>query len=161
MKQEKKERTISTLCAPVLLLLLAAGILTVLLGGAAVYRRQNSHGQESGDRRTAALYLTNQIRRAPQGVTLETFGGCQALVLREQVADTGYITRIYCHDGWLRQLFTPENGEFSPEDGEKVLPLASLALTQAGGLLEMQLTDLQGNRDVVKMSVPQGEEAQP
>lgn len=159
MRQEKKERTISALCAPVLLLILAAGILTVLLGSAGIYQRLNS--RESGDRRTAALYLTNKVRQAPGAVSVEPFGEGQALVIREQVEGTVYMTRIYCLDGWLRELFTPASGKFAPGDGEKVLPMAGLELTMEAGLLELVLTDAQGNRDVLRLLPTVGEEALP
>ena len=159
MKERRKERSISALCAPVLLLMLAAGILTVLLGSAGIYRRQNRLLQESEDRRNGVLYLTNQVRQAPDGVTVEPFGQGNALVIREQVGNSGYITRIYCFDGWLRQLLTPDSGEFAPEDGEKVMPLAALDLTVEQGLLTAALTDTQGNMDVLKIRT--GEGAQP
>lgn len=157
MKQEKKERTISALCAPVLLLVLAAGILTVLLGSAAVYQRLNSRGQESGDRRTAALYLTNRVRQASGPVDVMPFGQSDALVIRE----SGYITRIYCFDGWLRELYTPAEGDFSPEDGEKVLPLAALALSAEDDLLHISMTDARGNRDTLELFLLPGEGAAP
>ena len=157
MKQEKKERTISALCAPVLLLVLAAGILTVLLGSAAVYQRLNSRGVESGDRRTAALYLTNRVRQASGAVDVMPFGQSDALVIRE----SGYITRIYCFDGWLRELYTPAEGDFSPADGEKVLPLAELALSVGDGLLQISMTDARGNRDLLELFLLPGEGAVP
>ena len=154
MKKEKKERSISALYAPVLLLMLAAGILTVLLGGVRIYQQQNARGQASENQRTAALFLTNQIRQAPGPITLEPFGMETALVIREEVAGAHYITRIYCADGWLRQLFTPETGTYFPEDGEKVLPMQSVQMAVEGNLLVLTMTDIHGTCQVLKLQLP-------
>lgn len=161
MKQEKREKSITALCAPVLLLVLAAGILTVLLGSASAYRRQNSRGQVSGDRRTAALYFTGKLRQTDGPVTLVPFGQGTALEISQEVSGSAYVTRIYCFDGWLRELFAPTTGEFAPEDGEKVLPMEALEFSLEGNLLHIRFADLQGTGQVLKLTLPTGEGAQP
>lgn len=161
MKQTRNDKSISALCAPVLLLILAAGILTVLLGSAAVYENQNRRGQESGDRRTAALYLTNQVRQTSGTVTIQAFGQGNALVFREKINGVAYLTKIYCYEGWLMELFTPETGDFSPADGEKVLPMAALDMDMADGLLRIAFTDPHGERNVLKIMLMQAGEVIP
>lgn len=52
---------------------------------------------------------------------------------------------MYCHDGWLMELFAAEDGDFSPEDGEKLLPAQGIALELDNGLLKVMLTDAAGD----------------
>ena len=161
MKQETKERSISALGALVLLLVFSVGILSAILGGAGVYRRLDRQNREAADRRTAALYLTNKVRQAPGPVETARFGDCQALLIYETAESGRFVTRIYCHEGWLMELFSAEDGEFSPEDGEKVLPLAGLSVDLTEGLLRLQLTDAQGVEETLLLSSRYREEALP
>lgn len=161
MKQETKERSISALGALVLLLVFSVGILSAILGGAGIYRRLNRQGSDTADRRSAVLYLTNKVRQAPGPVETGTFGGKDALLIYE-AADSGlFVTRIYCHEGWLMELFSAFEGDFSPEDGEKVLPMEALSLELTDGLLTVRFTDAQGGVRVLHLVPEQGEEAVP
>ena len=125
------------LCA--LFFLLAMGI--VLLGSG-VYRGAVAAADENYIHRTALSYLVNQVRRgdAAGGVSLGSFGGADALYLRE----AGYVTVLYCYDGQLRELYAEEGLEFAPEDGAAVLPLASLALEGGDGVITITAEDADG-----------------
>ena len=161
MKHEKRERSISALCALILLVVFAAGVVTVLLGGVRVYQQLDGRSQVSADRRNAALYLTTKVRQSGGSVIPGSFCSREALLLTETHGDTTYITRIYCYDGWLWELFAPADGDFSPEDGEKVLPLKDLRAEQADGMLILHLADPDGGTRVLRLSVKQREEAKP
>ena len=117
----------------------AVCVLLVLLSGADVYRRLAEDGQSQYARRTAAQYITTRIR---QGESVENgeFSGLDTLQFRETLNRRSYITRIYCYDGALRELFTSEDGQFLPEDGEKLLDLEALSLSAEDGLLTVQIT---------------------
>lgn len=144
MKNYTKERSLSTLAALLTFALFAIGILSVLLGGANVYQRLNQRDQNSYDSRTCAQYIATKLRQAPSpgAVAVAPFGDGDGLFITETIGDCAYLTRVYCHDGWLMELFTVVGGEFSPEDGEKILPLRTLSLTRDGSLVSVQLTDL-------------------
>lgn len=145
MKQEKNERNITTLAALVLLLVFSLGILSVLLGGAGIYKRLHQRGQEWENIRNAVMLVTNKLRQRPAEVAVEVFGDGAALLLWEQNGQDEYLTRIYCYDGWLRELFTSADGDFSPEDGEKLLPMAAMELELADGFLTVVFSDDQGS----------------
>ena len=51
-----------------------------------------------------------------------------------------YITRIYCYNGWLRELFTAENGNFSPKDGEKLLEMDTLSVIMEENRILLEFT---------------------
>ena len=124
----------------------AASILSVLLTGAGVYSRLTLRDQSAYDRRTCVQYLAAKTRQAGSAdqVSVGSFGSGDALLLREEIDGQPYLTRIYCHDGWLRELFAAEEDPFAPEDGEKILPALGLELRDEGELLRLELTDSDG-----------------
>ena len=137
---EQKESKVTGLLALVVFALFALSLLLVLLVGARGYAALVRRGQESWNSRTAAQYLATRVRQSDTGsaISVEEFGGQSALVLRQEIHGECFLTRIYCHEGYLRELFTPEAGDFSPEDGEKLLELESLRFTAEGSTLRAE-----------------------
>lgn len=144
MKNYTHERSLSALAALLTFALFAVSILSVLLGGANVYQRLTQRDQSSYDSRTSIQYIATKLRQAPapDAVTVVPFGDGDALYITETIAESSYLTRIYCHNGWLMELFTIASGEFAPEDGEKILPLASMSLTQTGSLVSVRMVGI-------------------
>ena len=138
--------------------LLAVSLLLVLLSGADVYQRLAAEGETQYRRRTATQYITTRIRQA-EAVLAEDFAGAEALVFPETVDDKRYLTRVYCHDGYLKELFTPEEGSFLPEDGEKLLELEALTFSFEGNYLSLHLTFPNGSCRELTFFLPQREEA--
>lgn len=125
------------LCA--LFLLLAMG-LTLLASG--VYRNTAADADRHFTQRTALSYLVNQVRRGDTegGVSAGTFGGADALFLREG----GYVTVLYVWDGQLRELYMEDWLGLMPEDGVAVMPLASLSLERQEDSLVFTVSDEDG-----------------
>lgn len=144
MREDGKAKTLTGIAALLVLAVFAAGILSVLLGGAGVYQRltrRNSHAYES---RTAAQYLATKVRQAESLPRVEEFEGEDSLVLSQMIGETEYLTRIYCYDGWLRELFAAANGDFTPGTGEKILPMKALQIEQDGNLVSFRLVMAEG-----------------
>lgn len=162
MKQQKTKTKLSDLAALLVFGVFALCVLLVLLTGADVYGKLVDRGQGAYTRRTAAQYLSTRIHQADQGaVTVEDFGGLDALVLREEIGGSAYLTRIYCYEGWLWELFTAEGGKFSPEDGQRLLEADSLSVSLENGLLSAEIGFSDGTcRDLV-LYLRSGEEAAP
>lgn len=134
---ERKNAKITGLLVLVVFALFAVCILMVLLTGAKTYEALVNRGDTAYEYRTAARYLAARVQQSDVagGIFLEDFGGCSTLVLRQEIDGEGYLTRVYCHEGHLRELFTAEGGSFAPEDGEKLLEMESLRFAwEAGGL---------------------------
>ena len=155
-----------SLLALLLLLVFAVCVLSVLLTGADTYQALTKRDQDSYDRRTAAQYLATRVRQAHQtgGVTAADFQGCDALELTDIIDGELYVTRIYCYDGYLRELFSAAEAPMTPADGEKVLEARALTVQwldqDAGGrLLTAQLTNTNGTTEQVVLAVRGGEEA--
>ena len=152
-----KERTakqfhISGLAALLMLAVFAISILSVLLTGAKVYAGLTQDGGLRHAHRTAEQYLATRLRQSG-GAYTEDFGGVTALVFPEEIGGTAYITRVYCHDGWLRELFTAENGDFSPADGEKLLEMETLSVIIEDDLITLGFTLPTGDTGQVLYSI--------
>ena len=133
--------------------LLAMCLLAVLLG-VKLFARIN-RGVTLTDNGTRLLpyirELANQKTRLRQadgagGVWLGAFDGTESregdtLFLREILEGEEYLTRVYCWDGQLRELFTPAGSDCRPEDGEVLLPAEALRLSRDGALLTASLTE--------------------
>lgn len=147
---KKKHDAITALGAMLVLAVFAVSILLVLMTGADLYRKLVEEGEESYLRRTAAQYLTTRVRQA-ESVELDAFDGCRSLVLAEE---GGALTRVYCYDGWLRELYTVPGAKGSAGDGEKVLEAETLEGKWEGNLLTLKL-----DGDTLYLWLPEGREA--
>ncbi len=156
MKERSGKKSISGPAAALLLCVFAIMILSVLLSGAGAYQRLTVRGQESYDSRSCAQYVTTRLRQAPsaESVELRTFGGSDCLCIFEEIEGEEYLTRVYCHDGWIMELFTSADGDFAPGDGEKIIKADSLLLSMEGGVLRVET----GGEELF-LSLPQGREA--
>ncbi len=140
-----KYRNLGSMLALFLAGVFAVCILSVLLTGANAYSSLSGRDQTAYDRRTCSQYVATKIRQAgPAGVRIESFGTGDALVLSETLGGTEYLTRIYCYDGWMRELFAAAEGSFAPEDGEKVMEAERLDTELADGLLSVEITAGEG-----------------
>ena len=142
----------SGIVVPVLFAVFAACILSVLLTGADSYQKLTKRDQSSYDRRTAAQYITTKIRQNDTcdmvfvgdfDTALPDIQG-NTLHLTEVTEGAEYCTRLYCHDGYIRELFSIPGNGFSPEDGEKVLPAQSLSFSMEDGFLRVELAHPDG-----------------
>jgi len=131
-----------------LLTLLVFGIFALCLGavlltGAKVYRNLTRRDSIAHDHRIAVRYLTTRLRQAPE-VTVEDFGGVDALTIREDFGGKTYLTRVYFYDGFIRELFSGETAALSPEDGQKILEAEGLYVSLDGNLLTVDITTADG-----------------
>lgn len=151
----KNERSVSTVAALLVLAVFAAGVLSVLLSGASAYQRLTKQDQSSYESRTATQYLATKLRQAesPDAVAVATFAGLDALQITTVIEGAAYVTRIYCYDGWLMELFCAEDNAMAPEDGEKILPAAAMQLQQSGGLVTVRLTAEDGTVQTLSHSI--------
>lgn len=123
MKTTPGKTRITSLAALLMFAVFAVCVLFVLLTGAQVYQRLTQREQVSFEKRTAVQYITTRLRQGDiaGAVAVERFGQGDALVLTEEVGGTVYETRIYCWDGWLRELYAEAGAGLEPEDGERIL----------------------------------------
>lgn len=159
MRKFLKNGSLSGLVALLTFVLFAISILFVLLNGAGVYRRLTQRDQHSYDNRTCAQYVATKMRQAPSptAISADTFGVVDSLLISQNIEGSEFVTRIYCYENWLMELFTLADGDFLPEDGEKILPLGSLSVSQDGTVFSFVLTDTEGNTQHLKISARGGD----
>ena len=161
MKTRKGKFSVDGVLALVLFGVFALCVLAVLLQGAQAYRQMTERGQQSYDRRTAAQYIVTRVRQADAASAVGVTHGNPAdvLELRETIDGTEYITRIYCHDGYLRELFSAAALPFEPASGEKILPAEDLELTWQNGLISAVITESGGEMTRLSVALRSGEVA--
>ena len=142
MKDRNGKFSVDGVLALVLFGIFALCVLAVLLLGARGYQRLTLRGQNSYDQRTAAQYIITRIHQADRRDAVSLNNG--VLELTEVIDGDTYITRVYCHEGYIRELFTPAALEFSPDAGECVLPAQAIHFQLGGDLLSVVITDSNG-----------------
>lgn len=157
MKRRTAQHHIDGLLALLLFGVFAACVLAVLFTGADAYRRLTERDRAAYDRRTCLQYVAQRVRQAehPEAVSVENFGGVDALVLNEGE----YVTRLYCWDGQLMELYCAEDEALEPVDGEYILESGSLAFTLEDGLLTVTSVDTRGEESRLQLSLRRGEGA--
>lgn len=155
MKKSPIKHHLDGLMALLVFGVFAACVLVVLLTGARAYRRLVDRDQAVYDERTCMQYVAARVRQADSldSVSIEEFGGVTALSL----GDGEYVTRVYCYDGYLMELYTDVfSDEFGPADGERVMEAEAMALSQSGSLLTVTLTDGEGEESTLRLCLRSG-----
>jgi len=142
MKERRNVHTLTSLAALGLLGVFAVCLLSVVVGGAGIYARLSRRDAAAAQRRTAVRVLATRVQSAENGdaVSVAAFGDGDALLITEETAGETYLTRLYCHDGWLMELYAAEAGDFAPEDGEQLVPAEAMILQMENGLLQAEVT---------------------
>lgn len=125
-------------------------VLMVLLTGADLVRGMTERDQRSYDRRTVAQYLTTRVRQGDQaGAVFAADPG--TLVFREEISGTTYETRVYCHEGYLREMFCETGYDLAPEFGETILPMEDFQVCLEDTLLRIQLEMPDGSGEALAL----------
>lgn len=154
----RQQHTLSRLAALALLTVFALSTLLVLLTGASAYRRLLERGRESFAQRSLTQYIATRIRQGDAAPVLEDFYGLQALRWED---GEGGVTRLYCYDGSLWELYASGEIDLKPDAGERVLPLAKMTVTLEDGLFRGKLTEETGRVSEILLTLPAERGRQP
>lgn len=157
MRGKTKGHGIEGVAALLLFAVFSVCVLGVLLTGARAYRGLTGRDLASYERSTCLQYLTTRIRQADLagGVAAESFGGIPALRLTDRA---GYITRVYCYNGHLMELYSAPDGSFLPQDGERLMAAEALEAGLEDGLLTLTVTHPSGESDRLYFSLRSAKE---
>ena len=155
MKNERKQFKISGLMALILFGVFSVCILLLLLTGADVYKSLTTRDNDVYSYRTASQYISTKVRQNDiRGmISVEDFGGEDALVLCEDIEGYIYETKLYCYDGYLMELFCEEGSELNPEDGEKILEVTSAQFSMEGSMVIADITMPDGTEENIKLYI--------
>ena len=129
--------------------------LMVLLS-AQFYRATLAQTGMHNQQRVLCSYLMNVARGndAAGAARVLNIDGLDVLAFGCDVGETRSETRIYCYDGYLRELFAAVDREFEPGYGEKICEARSFSPSLvAGGLLEMRAEDGAGEEYVLHVAL--------
>ncbi len=115
-------------------------VVTVLVG-AYSYRNISARADMDNNGRMATAYIRSMLRARDEAgmLELEQEDDGDTILLHSSYGDEEYVTRIYVHDGVLRELFTAAEDVFDPGVGEEVCPAEELRGTMEKGLLTVQI----------------------
>lgn len=156
-----QKKNLSGLIVLVLFGVFAVCILAVLLSGTSVYNRLVERDENTFDDRTAVQYISTRIHSAinAEAVSITSVNGTDAIRISESYDGEEYQTLLYCHEGWLYELFTTTDGDMDVQAGERILPADFIYGSIENGLLRIRLMDASGEQ-ILLLSL-RGEEVQP
>ena len=156
---KENHRNLSSFLSLTVFCLFAACVLGVLLSGARVYKTITEQGAERYRQRTADQYITTRVHQTPGADAWEVMmlEDVSVLALKERIGEKTYITYVYCHDGFLRELFVSADYPVDPEDGERLTELRQAVFTKENGYLAEDLAYADGSSGKLHYAVRTGE----
>lgn len=146
MKMRVKRKELSSFAPLFVFALFALSVIAVLLSGAKIYKENNRRDSSSYDRVTVSQYIATRIRQSDRADAcfVGDFAGNESqegdtLFYRETIDGEEYLTRIYCYNGYLYELFSLAEDEFEPRDGEPIIPVHSLNFRRSNGYVEVDI----------------------
>ena len=130
-------------------------ILLVLLSGADTVQRLTERDQRTYHQRTAVQYITTRIRQADRtgSICADNTRDPSTLILTELIDGNSYQTRVYCWDGYLRDMFCQAGAELPPEFGEEILPMNDFSVSCSNALVRAELTLPNGSKESLILSL--------
>lgn len=134
------------IAALILACLFATTMLLTLVMGARVYRSVQQRVEDSAAQRVGLSYITAKIHANDHanGVSVQPFGGVDAVVLGQEYDGESYVTALYVYDGQLMELFCSNLEDFSPAEGTPIIDAQQMTAQAADGGLELWYTDASG-----------------
>lgn len=120
------------------LVFVLCALFTVLIGGK-VYENINSRAEDNFNGVTALHYAANKVRQNDRMgmISVTEIDGVPVLEIRQEAGDEIYVTWIYCHEGWIKELFTFEGSGLGLADGLPVIECGGLDMEQEGNLIRI------------------------
>jgi len=128
MNKVIKGRSIDTIFVLIVFSIFAVSVLMVLMLGASIYRNINEISREGESEHTALSYIWTKTKNFDKAdsISVGDFNGVPALIIDETLGGTEFTTAIYFYDGWLYELFSEAELNFSLEDGSRIVRVDNL-----------------------------------
>lgn len=138
----KQKFNVHSLISLALFALCALSMLLCVLFCADRYAKLTNSGNDAFDSRTAAMFFSTKVRQydVKGSLSLEKIGQCEALAFTEELDGESYVSYIYCHDGYLKELFSLDGIDHLPEDGENLFKMDGLSFSLDGRKLKVIYT---------------------
>lgn len=129
------------LLTTLLIFIFAVSALGIVLIGGEVYKNIVASSDESFELRTGLSYIATKVRQGDRAgmIGTDTIGGLPALVIREEYDGDVFEQWIYHYDGALREAYVLGGVEIEPEDGYKVMDIASVSMDVSGNIVSISV----------------------
>ena len=108
---ENRNSRINDIFPILLFLVFTLSALGIVMVSVQIYQKILKQSEESYDMEIAVAYVTEKFRSHDSlgSIDVTEFAGNDALILTDQVLDETYITLIYTHGGYLRELYVEKS----------------------------------------------------
>lgn len=152
MKTKTNTISITSLAPFFLFAAFAICIMSVLLMGTGLYQNQTKRDRIGYQKRTAAQYITTRIRQSDKYDAcfvgnldnIEPQSTGNACFFAETINGAEYYTCMYCHDGYLYELFTAAADSLDADSGERVLEVSNVSFIDNGEMITVLITHTDG-----------------
>ena len=148
-----KKKSLSGVLVLLVFAVFMVSVLLVLLSGADTVQKLTRRDQRTYQHRTAVQYLTTRVRQSDisGAVAVTEKDGISTLVLTEEIEGCAYETRVYCYDGYLREMFCVKGAALPPTFGEQILPMEDLELDFDGKTITATLSMTDGSQEYMTL----------
>lgn len=156
MNEQQEHHIIDILFVIALFCIFALAAIFLISIGANIYGKTVSHMESNFNGRTSFAYVTEKIRQSDNdgAVSIGDFNGCPALLITKKAGDTNYITYLYEHEGYLKELMVRQDTPLAPSAGQNILAVSEFTLTQINDrLLSFNITTEDGVENSLYVSI--------
>lgn len=153
--RKQLKHSIDILYVLLLFFIFTACALSLVMLGTNVYKKTVYDMNVNYEERTSFSYISNKFRQfsSSDGISLETFDGCDSLVLKETIEGVAYCTYLYQYDGHLKELFTREGSGLHAEDGADIIAMKSFTQKKlTDTLYQFELVSTKGDTTTLYLS---------
>ena len=125
--RSQKNHMIDFLFPIALFFVFAVSALTVILLAANIYRSATEHSSLNYTAGTSLSYITEKIHQSDENgnVSLGSFDGRDALILKQEYDETLYFTYIYTDGNTLKELYVKDGTQVNAASGKPILTVKS------------------------------------
>lgn len=140
-----------------LLCIFIIGSLVLMNVGIHVYKNIVENNVENFRLRASLSYVATKVRQydTEDGILVQEEDGVPMLVFQEQLEGATYLTRIYCYDGNMMELFQEEGLEHDLKDGFEIMELEDLQIEQRENQILLTAMD-GGEKESLTLSLRSG-----
>jgi len=140
-----------------LLCIFIIGSLVLMNVGVHVYKNIVENNAENFRLRASLSYMATKVRQydTADTISVQEENGVPMLVFQEDLDGTKYLTRIYCYEGNMMELFQEEGLEHDLNDGFEIMELDDLYIEQQGNQILLTAID-GGEKETLALSLRSG-----
>lgn len=141
----KRRHMIDFIFPIALFFVFALSALTLILLAARIYQSTTESSSLQYTARTGLAYISEKIHQTDGdgSIYLDSFDGCDALVMEQTYGEDTYLTYIYACGQNLKELFIRKGVAASADDGRTILEIKDFSMEQiSDNLFQFNCTDM-------------------